>query len=169
MSQNASLHVLVSKFQSSMELGQQSELLSLQSSAAKALSGAQSTHQQTIVKKITQWQGFNFFSIYCSFKQREQNDIIPLISNQLFTRHGQMFTICSYLCHSASHRGGCSSGGRADCLVIGRSGSLLLAACRSVLEQDTEPQIAPDVGTLHGSLSHQCMNVCVNGWILQVL
>ena len=29
-----------------------------------------------------------------------------------------------------------------------------LAACRSVLEQDTEPATAPD---------EQCMNVCVNG------
>ena len=35
-------------------------------------------------------------------------------------------------------------------------------ACRCVLEQDTEPQNAPDVlvGTLHGS--HHCINVCMN-------
>ena len=42
-----------------------------------------------------------------------------------------------------------------------------MAACGSVLEQDAEPQIAPGeklaraVGTLHGSLCHQCVNVCV--------
>ena len=40
---------------------------------------------------------------------------------------------------------------------------LSLAACRSVLGQDTEPQTAPDVlvDTLHGSHHHQCMNAWV--------
>ena len=38
--------------------------------------------------------------------------------------------------------GGCSSGGRAGHLVIGRS--LVESRCRSVLEQDTEPHIAPN-------------------------
>ena len=35
------------------------------------------------------------------------------------------------------------------------------AACWSILEQDTEPQLASDeqVGTLHGGLSIQCMKV----------
>ena len=38
---------------------------------------------------------------------------------------------------------------------------LLLAKCRSVLEQDTEPLTAPDeqVGALHDFLCHQCVNV----------
>ena len=41
----------------------------------------------------------------------------------------------------------------------------LPAACWSVIEPDTEPQIAPDkqVGTLHGILCHHCMNVCEKG------
>ena len=57
------------------------------------------------------------------------------------------------------------SGGRAGCPVIG--GSLVRfprLQCQSILEQDTEPQIAPDelVSTLHGSFFHQCMNKCVN-------
>ena len=38
---------------------------------------------------------------------------------------------------------GCGSLGRVGRLMIGRS-RLSLVACRSVLEQDTEPQIAPD-------------------------
>ena len=50
--------------------------------------------------------------------------------------------------------GRCSSGGRACYQVIGR---LSWAACRSVLEQDTEPQIAPDVQLA------PCMNASVNG------
>ena len=50
---------------------------------------------------------------------------------------------------------GCGSGGRASCLSWeGRmlESRLLLAACRSVLGQNTEPQTAPDVlvSTLHG-------------------
>ena len=43
--------------------------------------------------------------------------------------------------------------------VIGRSPVRFPS---SPFEQDTEPQIAPDE-QLHGSLRHQCMNVCVNG------
>ena len=37
--------------------------------------------------------------------------------------------------------------------------------CRRVLEQDSEPLVAPgeQVGALHGFLCHRCMNVCVNG------
>ena len=47
-------------------------------------------------------------------------------------------------------KGGCGLGGRAGHLVIRRS----LVWCQGILEQNTEPQIAPDQqgGTLHDTL-----------------
>ena len=60
-----------------------------------------------------------------------------------------------------------SSSGKTGRLVIGRSlVRILLAPCWSVLEQDIEPTIVPDE-QLAPCL--QCMNVCVNGWIWQML
>ena len=64
-------------------------------------------------------------------------------------------------------RGGSVSGGRAAALESEGSrfdSRLLLAMCRSVLEQDTEPLTAPNeqVGALHGFPRHRCMNVWVN-------
>ena len=44
------------------------------------------------------------------------------------------------------------------------------AACWSILEQDSEPHCSwCAVGTLHGSLFHQRMNVSVIGWLWQAL
>ena len=43
------------------------------------------------------------------------------------------------------------------------------AACQCILEQDTEPQIAPDEQLVPCMAACVCVNVCVNGWMWQVV
>ena len=49
---------------------------------------------------------------------------------------------------------------KSQSLVMGRVRGFPCTACRSILEQDSPPDVL--VGTLHGSHRHQCMNVCMN-------
>ncbi len=63
------------------------------------------------------------------------------------------------------NRSGCGSVGRAGHLSIRRSWfnpRLLRSTCRSVLGQDTEPQIAPDGRTI-------CVRMCVNEFLMSRL
>ena len=75
---------------------------------------------------------------------------------------------------SSSSWGSCISGGRAGRLVIGRSLVWILAPLSCVSNCPWARYWTPNcswwaVGTLHRSLRHQCLNVCVNGWTWQTL
>lgn len=68
----------------------------------------------------------------------------------------KIYVQSSHISSKYMGKGGCGLGGRVGHQVIRRS----LVWCQGILEQNTEPQIAPDQqgGTLHGSLS-QLMNM----------
>ena len=121
-----------------------------------------------------------FFCVYIRQRGGEKK------KNSLILKFSQL--MCAALC------GGCGSGGGVGCPLIRRSvvwpsaPPVCMSQCPSAKNTETQISvracvcmgestrgtvdrkccITPDeqVGTLHGSLCHQCMNVCVNVWML---